>query len=65
MARETVRTTETTRRGYRTDEVAKLYGVSEAFIRKEVREGRLKKTKLGKAVVILVEDLRVWEQSAA
>lgn len=53
--------TGTARRGYRIPEIAKMYGVSDGFVRKEIRAGRLKKTKLGASTVVLAEDLQRWE----
>jgi transposase len=64
MALENVRTMAekgTARRGYRIPEIAKMYGVSDGFIRKEIRAGRLKQTKLGAATIVLAEDLQRWE----
>jgi excisionase family DNA binding protein len=52
-----------TRRSYRVEEVAESTGLSIGMIRKEINAGRLRKVKVGRAVVILVEDLEKWLQS--
>ncbi len=47
-----------TKRGYDLKTLADQYSVSVAFIRKEIRESRLKATRLGSRVIILQEN---WE----
>lgn len=48
-----------TKRGYDLKTLAEQYSVSVAFIRKAVREEKLKATRLGSRVIILNED---WEK---
>ena len=48
---------ELAQRGYSIEQVTKLLPLSEAFLRKEIRNGRLKATHFGRRVLILAEDL--------
>jgi excisionase family DNA binding protein len=48
------------RDGYSVREVAGRYGVSEPFVRLEIKRGNLRATKLGRRVVIPVEALKDW-----
>jgi excisionase family DNA binding protein len=48
---------------WRPFEVAEKIGVSLAFIRKEIRLKNIKITKLGRAIVILEEDLQIYLKS--
>ncbi len=49
-----------TRLSYRLEEVAEATGLSVGMIRKEIEAKRLKKTYVGRAVLILAEDLDTW-----
>lgn len=49
-----------TRLSYRLEEVAESTGLSLGMIRKEVREGKLNVRHIGRAVVVLSEDLETW-----
>jgi excisionase family DNA binding protein len=48
------------RLSYRLEEVAEATGLSLGMVRKEVREGKLKARHIGRAVVVLSEDLEIW-----
>ena len=48
-----------TKRGYDLKTLADQYSVSVAFIRKEIRENRLKATRMGSRVIVLHEN---WEK---
>lgn len=50
----------TQKRGWRLNELSSAYGVSVAFLRKEIRAGRLPIKKAGKAVLVLDEDFREY-----
>lgn len=52
------------RRSYRIPEVAEATGLSIGMVRKEIEVGRLHKVKIGRAVVVLAEDLERWLQAS-
>ncbi len=54
---ETIRTE---RISFRVSEAAATLGISEAMIRKAIREGQLKPGRAGRAVLIFKEDLERW-----
>jgi excisionase family DNA binding protein len=56
----TVNLAQTQRRAYRIHEAAEATGLSVGMIRKEIEAKRLKKTHVGRAVLILAEDLDAW-----
>ena len=49
-----------TKKGYDLKTLADQYSVSVAFIRKEIREERLRATRLGSRVIVLHEDWEVY-----
>lgn len=53
-------TQKTQRISYRIYEVAEATGLSEGMVRKEIEAGRLRKTNVGRAVVVLAKDLDAW-----
>ena len=48
------------REAYRPAEVAEAFGLSEAYIRREVASGQLKGHKVGRAWLILRVDVEAW-----
>lgn len=56
----TTNLTQSQRRAYRIHEAAEATGLSVGMIRKEIEAKRLKKTHVGRAVLILAEDLDAW-----
>ena len=53
------------RRSFRIPEVAETTGLSEGMIKKKIREGELRATHVGRAVIILAEDLEAWLKAGA
>jgi hypothetical protein len=51
------------RRAKRLAEISREYGLSVPFLRLEIRRGRLRAAKLGRAVVVPVEAIREWLES--
>lgn len=49
-----------TRLAWRVEEVAKATGLSVPFLRKEIRDGKLNAKKMGRCVVILDQELRIY-----
>lgn len=56
-------TTQMQRKSYRTWEAAAATGLSEGLIKKKIREGEIRVKRVGRAVIILAEDLEKWLQS--
>lgn len=52
------------KRAFSITEVAETYSVSKGFVRKEIREGRLRATCFGRRVLILAKDLEKYESEA-
>lgn len=50
----------TIKRGWRLHELAEAYGLSVAFLRKEIRLGKLPAKRAGTAVLVLDEDFRSY-----
>src|SRR5689334_14688861 len=48
------------RAGYSVREVAKQYGLSEPFVRLEIKRGNLRAAKLGRRVVIPIDSVKDW-----
>ena len=48
------------RAGYSVREVAGQYGVSEPFVRLEIKRGNLRASKLGRRVVIPIDAVEEW-----
>lgn len=51
------------RRGMRLAELARAFGVSVPFLRLEIRRGKLRAAKLGRAVVVTVESVQEWVEA--
>src|SRR5436853_363988 len=48
------------RAGYSVREIAEQYGLSEPFVRLEIKRGNLRAAKLGRRVVVPIDSIEEW-----